>query len=203
MKFSLTIARSFIVLSMLVATNMRSHSFASEQTKDMAVKLAEICRKHDVPAMAAAVINSDNLVEAQCFGVRKRGTTDVVALSDRFPLGSCTKSMTATLAAVMVEAGKIDWKTTLGDVWPKAIDDHIQDLAGYRTRPRVQSRWEQHEFVRFDLGIARIRLCGRRLHEYRSTASLSRLRRNDQSPDDNAHRCQESQARRSTRCRSG
>ena len=91
----------------------------------MAVKLAEICRKHDVPAMVVAVVSANNLVEAQCFGVRKRGTTDMVTLSDRFPLGSCTKSMTATLAAVMVEAGKIDWKTTLGDVWPKATDDQI------------------------------------------------------------------------------
>jgi CubicO group peptidase (beta-lactamase class C family) len=33
--------------------------------------------------------------------------------------------MTATLAAVMVDAGKIDWETSIGDVWPKATDAHI------------------------------------------------------------------------------
>jgi CubicO group peptidase (beta-lactamase class C family) len=33
--------------------------------------------------------------------------------------------MAATLAAVMVEAGKIDWETSIGDVWPKATDDDI------------------------------------------------------------------------------
>ncbi len=33
--------------------------------------------------------------------------------------------MTATLAAVMVDAGKIEWKTSIGDVWPKATDDDI------------------------------------------------------------------------------
>ena len=35
-------------------------------------------------------------------------------------------AMTATLAAVMVDAGKIDWDTSIGDVWPKAtgVDIH-------------------------------------------------------------------------------
>ena len=28
--------------------------------------------------------------------------------------------MTATLAAVLVDAGKIEWETTIGEVWPKA-----------------------------------------------------------------------------------
>ncbi len=50
----------------------------------MAAKLAEVCRKHDVPAMTAAVVNASGLVKSQCFGVRKRGTSDKVELSDRF-----------------------------------------------------------------------------------------------------------------------
>lgn len=91
----------------------------------MVKKLAEICRKHDVPAMTAAVVNAKGLVASDCFGNRKREIADEVELSDRFPIGSCTKSMTATLAAVMVDAGKIDWKTSIGDVWPKATDDDI------------------------------------------------------------------------------
>ena len=33
--------------------------------------------------------------------------------------------MTATLAAVMVDSGKIDWDTTIGDVWPQATDNDI------------------------------------------------------------------------------
>jgi CubicO group peptidase (beta-lactamase class C family) len=94
----------------------------------MASKLAEICRKHNVPAMTAAVVNENGLVTAQCFGVRKRGTTDNVELSDRFPLGSNTKSMTATLAAVLVESGKIDWNTTIGDVWPNASEKDVHPL---------------------------------------------------------------------------
>ena len=106
------IARSFALLSLLVATSIDSTSCAEELTEkidsEMAAKLAEVCRKHDVPAMTAAVVDANGLVKSQCSGVRKRGTSDEVELSDRFPLGSCTKSMTATLAAVMVDAGKIE-----------------------------------------------------------------------------------------------
>ena len=99
---------------------------AQEKSADsLAAKLAEVCRKHDVPAMTAAVVDANGLVKSQCFGHRKRGTSGRVELSDRFPIGSCTKSMTATLAAVMVDAGKVDWKTSIGDVWPKATDEHI------------------------------------------------------------------------------
>ena len=57
---------------------------------EMAAKLEEICRKHDVTAMTAAVVNVKGLVQMQCFGNRKRGTSDKVELSDRFPIGSNT-----------------------------------------------------------------------------------------------------------------
>ena len=119
------LARSFVFLVWLVVTNLASPSSAEDPTNEMSAKLAEICRKHDVPAMTAAVVNANGLVKSQCFGNRKRGTSDKIALSDRFPIGSCTKSMTATLAAVLVDAGKIDWDTTIGDVWPNATNDDI------------------------------------------------------------------------------
>lgn len=124
MKRASPIARSFVLIGAMIASSSASTSLAEEPTKEMAAKLAEICRKHDVPAMAAVVVNADRLVKSDYFGVRKRGTSDRIELSDRFPIGSCTKSMTATLAAAMVDAGKIEWKTTIGDVWPKGADIH-------------------------------------------------------------------------------
>jgi CubicO group peptidase (beta-lactamase class C family) len=100
-------------------------ALAQDPKVDFTAMLSDITRKHNVPAMTAAVVNSDGLIQAGSFGVRKRGTNDKVALTDRFPLGSCTKSMTATLAAVLVESKKIDWNTTIGEVWPKATDKDI------------------------------------------------------------------------------
>ena len=125
MKLIPSVSRSIILASLLAASTICSTSNADEPTKEIAAKLAELCHKHDVPAMTAAVVNKNGLVQSNCFGVRKRGTSDNVELSDRFPIGSNAKSMTATLAAVMVDAGKIDWKTTIADVWPKASDDDV------------------------------------------------------------------------------
>ena len=125
MKRFLSVAKTVVLLSLFAAACICSIGRAQDQSKEMATKLAEICRKHDVPAMTAAVVNAKGLVTSDSFGVRKRGTSDKVELSDRFPIGSNTKSMTATLAAVMVEAGKIEWDTTIGDVWPKATDKDL------------------------------------------------------------------------------
>ncbi|QDV25003.1 serine hydrolase [Aureliella helgolandensis] len=120
-----------IVVSIVVGSSLLAACFPSVLAADaptqqaLSAKLAEICRKHDVPAMSVAVVDGKGLVASQCFGVRKRGTSDQVELSDRFPLGSCTKSMTATVSAVLVDSGKINWETTIGEVWPKATDEFI------------------------------------------------------------------------------
>ena len=145
-----SIARSLACLSLLVAS-ASSTSWADELSKkrdaELAAKLEAICRKHDVPAMTVAVVDTNGLLTSQCWGIRKRETSSKVQLSDRFPIGSCTKSMTATLAAVMVDAGKIDWDTSIGDVWPKASDDDIHPklrkvtLAEFAFSSEWTTRW--------------------------------------------------------------
>ena len=54
-------------------------------------------------------------------GVRKAGDTQSVEPGDRWHLGSCTKSMTATLAAALVEEGALTWETTVADVLGKKL----------------------------------------------------------------------------------
>src|SRR3954466_14976518 len=50
-------------------------------------------------------------------GVRKGGTAERITLDDRFHLGSCTKAMTATLVAMLVEEGRLNCTTTLGELF--------------------------------------------------------------------------------------
>ena len=99
---------------------------AQESSKTELEKiLADICRKQQVPSLTIAVVRSDEIVTMECSGVRKSGTDDAIELSDRHPLGSNTKSMTATLAAKVVESGKIKWDSTIRQVWPDAAPKHI------------------------------------------------------------------------------
>src|SRR2546423_6663399 len=67
--------------------------------------------------MAAAVLRGERIIAQGAAGVRKRGTGQRITFDDQFHLGSCTKAMTATLVAMLVEEGKLNWTTTLGELY--------------------------------------------------------------------------------------
>src|SRR6516225_3376332 len=67
--------------------------------------------------MAAAVLRGERIIVRGVAGVRKRGTAERITFDDRFHLGSCTKAMTATLVAMLVDEGKLNWTTTLAELF--------------------------------------------------------------------------------------
>jgi len=71
--------------------------------------------------MAAAVLRGERIIAQGVAGVRKRGTAERITLDDQFLLGSCTKAMTATLVAMFVEEGKLNWTTTLGELFADTV----------------------------------------------------------------------------------
>src|SRR5689334_17543645 len=71
--------------------------------------------------VVAAVLRGERIIAQGVAGVRKRGTAERITLDDRFHLGSCTKAMTATLVAMLVEEGKLNWTTTLGELFADTV----------------------------------------------------------------------------------
>src|SRR5262245_836073 len=71
--------------------------------------------------MAAAVLRGERIIAQGAAGVRKRGAAERITRDDRFSLGSCTKAMTATLVAMLVEEGKLNWTTTLGELFADTL----------------------------------------------------------------------------------
>jgi CubicO group peptidase (beta-lactamase class C family) len=71
--------------------------------------------------MAAVVQRGERIIAQGAAGVRKRGTAERITLEDRFHLGSATKPMTATLVAMLVEEGRLNWTTTLGEVFADTV----------------------------------------------------------------------------------
>lgn len=71
------------------------------------------------PALAAAVVSKGKLMAVGTGGTRRVGTTIPVTHQDRFHIGSDTKAMTSLLAAMMVESGKLQWDSTLAQVFPE------------------------------------------------------------------------------------
>ena len=75
--------------------------------------------KYELPALAAAVVQDGKVVAAGAVGTRRVGTKTPVTLDDRFHIGSDTKAMTALLAAMLVEEGKLRWDTAVLEVFPE------------------------------------------------------------------------------------
>jgi CubicO group peptidase (beta-lactamase class C family) len=68
--------------------------------------------------LAAAVVDGEKVLLA-ADGLRRRGGSESLTTSDKFHLGSNSKAMTATLAALMVQEGQVTWAETLPALFPK------------------------------------------------------------------------------------
>lgn len=77
----------------------------------------------NAPAVGAVVIRNGEVVERAVVGVRSTASSVPATVQDQWHLGSITKSMTATLAAVLVEDGLITWDTTPAQVWPASVNE--------------------------------------------------------------------------------
>ena len=86
-----------------------------------AILLSILGRGNERFGMAAAVLRGERIIAQGAAGVRKRGTAERITLDDQFHLGSCTKAMTATLVAMLVEEGKLNWTTTLGELFADTV----------------------------------------------------------------------------------
>lgn len=88
--------------------------------------LAAVADRHRLdsgaPALAAAVVRSD-AIDAATVGVRRADGSTPVSPGDRFHLGSNTKAITATAAAVLVERGVLAWDSSAAEV----LDVHAAD----------------------------------------------------------------------------
>jgi CubicO group peptidase (beta-lactamase class C family) len=95
---------------------------SSTQPESLDARLDEIRESHGLPGLAAICLRDGSVVSMGVAGNRRTGTESPLTIQDKFHLGSVTKSMTSTLAAVLVEEGVISWDTTLGEVFPEQAD---------------------------------------------------------------------------------
>jgi CubicO group peptidase (beta-lactamase class C family) len=94
-----------------------------------------------VPGLAIAVVEDDRIVYARGFGVRSVETREPVDAQTIFPIGSVTKSMTATAVAMLVDDGKMEWDAPLRRYLPnfEVYDPYVtsvismRDIACHRT----------------------------------------------------------------------
>ena len=78
-----------------------------------------------VPGLAAAVVEHGRLVAIGAAGVTVTGSGRRLGIDDPLHIGSCTKSMLALALARLVEKHKLEWSTTLADVFPELMRDML------------------------------------------------------------------------------
>lgn len=95
---------------------------SSHGVRDISKLLEKERKVQGLPAVAAVVIKQDKIVAQGVVGVRKLGRPEQARIDDRWHLGSCTKSITATMIGVLVEKGILSWSTTIVKALPDLTD---------------------------------------------------------------------------------
>lgn len=94
-------------------------SAAPPATDDMPPAIESIREKYKLPALAAVVVKDGVICDRVAVGVRKWDDPTPITTNDEFHIGSDTKAMTATLAGMLIDEGKLNWDTTIADVFPE------------------------------------------------------------------------------------
>jgi D-alanyl-D-alanine carboxypeptidase len=97
--------------------------------------------KYGWPGLGVGVIHRGKIAALGMAGERKVGSGEWATLDDRFEVGSCAKSFTAMLAAMLVEEGKLRWDdrvidilpTVKAGILPEYADVTLEQLLGHRS----------------------------------------------------------------------
>lgn len=109
---------STLLLVALATGTLTAHAQPAPPS-DTTQALEVLRQQHKLPALAVVVVKDGKICERAATGLRKLGDPTPVTINDKFHIGSCTKSMTATLAAMFIEQGKLRWDTRIAEVFPE------------------------------------------------------------------------------------
>jgi len=98
----------------------------------------DLVRTNQYPGALAVRVTSAS-IEVNVAGIARIGG-EAVSASGRFPIGSLSKSMTATLAGILVQEGGLRWDTRLLDVLPELRVIAQTDYSGVTLRDLLAHR---------------------------------------------------------------
>ena len=94
--------------------------------ENLSEALEAVRAKAGVPGLLSMAVQDGEITAWAAAGVRKAGAPELMSIHDPIHLGSCSKAMTSTLAATLIEAGVMTWETTIAQALPefsKTIDE--------------------------------------------------------------------------------
>ncbi|WP_422080021.1 serine hydrolase domain-containing protein [Ulvibacterium sp.] len=91
----------------------------------------KILDEYSIPAIAGMTIKSGKILEKIELGRQKIDETNPIVDGSKWHMGSITKSMTATLTGILIEAGYLDWNTKIGDITTEGYLEEYQGVTIY------------------------------------------------------------------------
>lgn len=85
--------------------------------------LEEVRNRYGLPGIVAAVFNSDSLIAIGSAGTRKMNSEVPLIYTDKIQIASISKTMTATIAACLIEDSLLSWKSSLAELYPELAEE--------------------------------------------------------------------------------
>jgi D-alanyl-D-alanine carboxypeptidase len=111
--------RAFLAASGAALLVGRAGRPATAEPAPLAADLEALRLRHGLPGIAALVLRGGVVAAQGAAGVRSVTGQDPILLADPFAIGSCGKSMTATVVARLVARGALRFETTLEEAFPE------------------------------------------------------------------------------------
>jgi CubicO group peptidase (beta-lactamase class C family) len=124
-------------------------------TRDL-YRFAEVQRKmHGLPALGVGIIREGKIMGLGVAGERAAGSGDWATVEDRFDVASGAKSITAVVAALLVQRGMLRWDMTVAEVFPElrgairpayesvTLEMFLRHRSGLDQWMRSNERWTQ------------------------------------------------------------
>ncbi|MDM8519933.1 serine hydrolase domain-containing protein [Anaerolineales bacterium HSG6] len=124
------------------ATNTESR-FTSQELQKLRNIIKSEQRRANIPGIAVAVIERDQVIFVEGFGVRSLDTQEPVTPETLFHIGSTHKSITAMLWATIIDEGRFSWDMPVTDIYP---DFRLSD-------PQATSQLRLHHLLNMTSGI--------------------------------------------------
>src|SRR5262245_25244188 len=100
----------------------------SPAPRDLSGIIAPLVQRSGLPALGAAIVTSEGVEAIGAVGNRSSAGAAKVTSDDQWHIGSCTKTMTATLVARLIDRGVLGWDTTMGTVFGPTIHAGWKDV---------------------------------------------------------------------------
>ncbi len=108
----------FLILALSAGGCSDDPARPEPEDPSLAVQLERLVEVRGIPGALGIVMQDGAIIDAGARGVRRAGEPDTIATGDLIHIGSITKSMTATMIAILVDEGSLSWDTKPADVIP-------------------------------------------------------------------------------------